>query len=211
LFARAWGASWGVVLKSQAPLEVLRAHLRHFLYIDADGRSLYFRYYDPRVMRAFLPIATAAQRAALFAVPTEIIVESEDSSTAIVYRRATTGAPVLRRLRISPEQIALLAASTERGFEQRAAAFLREHFDDVRALEPHALDTFVRTQLTRARLYRLETEHELVTYLVAAWMLGSDFDERLPPARASLRSSVAPRWKAEWLARWAPTARGGAS
>ena len=39
-----------------ADLQTLRAHFRKFLRVkDMKGRNLYFRFYDPRVMAAFLP------------------------------------------------------------------------------------------------------------------------------------------------------------
>ena len=38
------------------PIEDLRRHFRQFLKIkDTKGNQLYFRYYDPRVLAAFLP------------------------------------------------------------------------------------------------------------------------------------------------------------
>lgn len=61
-----WGQSWGVLLRIDDPAN-LRHHLRKFLKVrDPQGRTLLFRYYDPRVLRAFLPAADAGQRKALF-------------------------------------------------------------------------------------------------------------------------------------------------
>jgi|HubBroStandDraft_6_1064221.scaffolds.fasta_scaffold306812_3 pSer/pThr/pTyr-binding forkhead associated (FHA) protein len=64
-----WGRSFGVFVESDASFKALRRHLRRFLMVDeADtGRRMYFRFYDPRVLRAFLPLATARQRDELFA------------------------------------------------------------------------------------------------------------------------------------------------
>ena len=53
---RGWGNSWGVLLRSDARLERLRGHLRRLLTVrDPAGRRLLFRYYDPRVLRLYLP------------------------------------------------------------------------------------------------------------------------------------------------------------
>ena len=61
-----WGQSWGVLLKIADPSN-LRHHLRKLLTVrDEQGRKLLFRYYDPRVLRAFLPAADAGQCKALF-------------------------------------------------------------------------------------------------------------------------------------------------
>lgn len=57
-----WGASWAVYLTCDAPLPEVRKHLRKFLVVKlTDGRQVYFRYYDPRVLRTYLPTCTAAE------------------------------------------------------------------------------------------------------------------------------------------------------
>jgi len=56
LLALAWGNSWGVFLACDARLDDLRRHLRTFLMVrDPHGHQLLFRYYDPRVLRVYLP------------------------------------------------------------------------------------------------------------------------------------------------------------
>jgi hypothetical protein len=61
LLDQGWGRSWGVLLKIQDPSN-LRHHLRKMLKVDGLGaRPMLFRYYDPRVLRAFLPQASALQ------------------------------------------------------------------------------------------------------------------------------------------------------
>jgi hypothetical protein len=62
-----WGKSWGIYLASRAPLRQVRKHFRQFLYVRTEERKrLYFRFYDPRVLRAFLPITTMRQASLLF-------------------------------------------------------------------------------------------------------------------------------------------------
>jgi len=67
LIREGWGESWGIHLAADAPLRDVRAHLRRLLVVtrEADRRPMYFRFYDPRVLRAFLPIATPRQKSAL--------------------------------------------------------------------------------------------------------------------------------------------------
>jgi hypothetical protein len=56
LIRRAWGNGWGVFLESGTSLKKLRRHLREFLIVqDPGGNRLVFRYYDPRVLRVYLP------------------------------------------------------------------------------------------------------------------------------------------------------------
>jgi hypothetical protein len=59
--ARAWdkeglGESWGIRCTSTADLKYLSRHFRHFLQAKLpDGKVVLFRFYDPRVWRAYLP------------------------------------------------------------------------------------------------------------------------------------------------------------
>lgn len=67
LLNRAWGNSWGVLLRCDARLETLRKHLRCFLKVrDQRGQRFLFRYYDPRVMRVYLPTCTSEELRTFF-------------------------------------------------------------------------------------------------------------------------------------------------
>src|SRR5215472_1750806 len=67
LIERAWGNSWGVFLRSDTSLMKLRRHLREFLVVrDTKGNRLVFRYYDPRVLRVYLPTCTLSELRTVF-------------------------------------------------------------------------------------------------------------------------------------------------
>jgi hypothetical protein len=56
LLKASWGNSWGIFLKCDNNLKALRRHLREFLLVRGPGGdTLVFRYYDPRVLRVYLP------------------------------------------------------------------------------------------------------------------------------------------------------------
>jgi hypothetical protein len=64
---RAWGNSWGVFLRSETSLKKLRRHLREFLIVrDTKGNRLTFRYYDPRVLRVYLPTCSPSESRTVF-------------------------------------------------------------------------------------------------------------------------------------------------
>jgi hypothetical protein len=84
---KGWGQSWGILVKSAWPLTELHKHFRKFMMVQTEsGRSLYFRFYDPRVMRIFLPTCDTAQILEFFGQAIEyFIVEDEDPAFAIRY------------------------------------------------------------------------------------------------------------------------------
>ncbi len=83
---KGWGNSWGIFAESDAPFKALRNHLRSFLQVtDEGGKSLFFRYYDPRVLRVFLPTCDEEQLLTMFGPVARYYAEAEDANTAIEY------------------------------------------------------------------------------------------------------------------------------
>jgi hypothetical protein len=86
LVRAAWGNSWGILFRSEASMETLRRHLRTFLLVgDPGGRRLIFRYYDPRVMRVYLPTCWPAELRAIFGPVRCFLMESEDAGTVLKF------------------------------------------------------------------------------------------------------------------------------
>lgn len=81
LLEEGFGHAWGIWLTSSADFIELRRHLRRFLMVKLEGEAekVYFRYYDPRVMRSFLPTCEGAQLESWFGeqMVTTYYVETE--------------------------------------------------------------------------------------------------------------------------------------
>jgi Domain of unknown function (DUF4123) len=91
-FARGWDRSWGILLASAAPSRELRRHLRRFLRVRTEeGRILLFRYYDPRVLRLYLPTCTPAEIGAFFGPISSMIAEASEADAAHVFRPGKKG------------------------------------------------------------------------------------------------------------------------
>ena len=72
------GNHWGILAVSPADLRTLRMHFRKFLSVwDPDGKPLYFRFYDPRVLRIYLPTCNGAELRTLFGPVTAYYAETE--------------------------------------------------------------------------------------------------------------------------------------
>lgn len=79
LVEEGWGRGWGIFLTAPMGLREVRRHLRHFLMVldETTDQRVYFRFYDPTVLRELLPIATERQRAQLHGELHAFLVEGE--------------------------------------------------------------------------------------------------------------------------------------
>ena len=92
LLADGWGDSWGCFMTTSLALPELRRHLRRFLRVkNEDGKTLVFRYYDPRVLRVYLPTCTPEELKTFFGPITAMAAEAEDGVGLHVFRRAEKG------------------------------------------------------------------------------------------------------------------------
>jgi hypothetical protein len=80
-----WGRSWGIFLTASKPFREVRRHLRRFLMVEEDEtrERLYFRFYDPRVLREVLPIATVRQEDEIFEGIESFLCEGERGEVAV--------------------------------------------------------------------------------------------------------------------------------
>jgi Domain of unknown function (DUF4123)/FHA domain len=102
LVHQAWSKSWGVFLTSGKPLKDLRTHFRHFLTVKLpDGQQVYFRYYDPRVLRLFLPTCLPEETTQFFGPVKQFLIEAEDPTLALHFLPGPKG-PQKKELHLAP-------------------------------------------------------------------------------------------------------------
>ena len=64
----------------------LRHHLKGFLRVRSEaGQKMIFRYYDPRVLRAYLPTCNAAELKTVFGSIRRFVVEAEDPAEVLEF------------------------------------------------------------------------------------------------------------------------------
>ena len=106
LIDRAWGASWGVFLKCDTSMSTLRRHLRTLLTVrDQRGKLLLFRYYDPRVLRVYLPTCLPDELKTVFGPIDRVWMEDENPETMLEFR--------LDRGRLERGEFSTVAKSSE--------------------------------------------------------------------------------------------------
>jgi hypothetical protein len=91
LLLEGWGARWGIFLSCDRPTRDVRRHLRRFLLVEDDetGQMYYFRFYDPKVLRVFLPTCTPRQRQDFFGEVRCFFAEGEGGELLRFQREAS--------------------------------------------------------------------------------------------------------------------------
>jgi hypothetical protein len=81
-----WGNAWGLWVKADIALEKMQEHFAKFLITkNEDDEELYFRFYDPRVLRIFLPTCEKNQIVEFFGPVDYFIVEGDSREEAIIF------------------------------------------------------------------------------------------------------------------------------
>ena len=79
-----WGRNAGILLASSAEPAQLHAHLREiFVVQDEQGQQYFFRYYDPRVLRAYLPTCTREELVS-FCAPLRFVLAEASKAEAML-------------------------------------------------------------------------------------------------------------------------------
>ncbi len=89
VLTQGWGQHWGIFAIVPADMREMRQHFRRFLTVyDPNGKPLVFRYYDPRVLRVYLPTCNSEELTTVFGPVTSFILEDENPNTALRFRTA---------------------------------------------------------------------------------------------------------------------------
>ncbi len=84
-----WGRSIGVLLESSAPPAEVRKHFRTLTIVrDPQRRRHFFRFYDPRVLRTFLPVCEPAELQRCFGPVRSFFCEGPGPASLLHYRLA---------------------------------------------------------------------------------------------------------------------------
>ena len=87
IIGQGWGNHWGIFVATEADFRRMRTHFRSFLIVyDETGRPLRFRYYDPRVLRTFLPTCTTEELTTVFGPITSYIAEDANPDALLRFQ-----------------------------------------------------------------------------------------------------------------------------
>lgn len=89
-FNKGWGNAWGIyaLIPKQVEFQAVRKHFRMFLMVRSpQGEPIYFRYYDPRVFRVYLPTCTAEEGTYVFGPVQCYFMESEEGDSFLRFEK----------------------------------------------------------------------------------------------------------------------------
>jgi len=173
----AWGSAWGVLLKIDDASN-LRHHLRKFLRVrDSPRRQSLFRFYDPRVLRVFLPSCDLAQSRAFFGPIATWMCESRDGQSLLQVQRlagvdsgASTSSPfTLRGPQIKAFEDAMFRTWLER--------HLRQYFADAcSAFSAAGLQALVDQGIEQACGHGFVAPADISRFVHVVLLFGADFE-----------------------------------
>lgn len=94
LIEKSWGASWGIYLRCDTPVSInaLRHQYRKLNRVTGpEGKRLFFRYYDPRVLRTYLPTCYLAELDYFFGPVTDIFMEGDSAQSLLQFHHSEHG------------------------------------------------------------------------------------------------------------------------
>jgi len=95
-FRLGWRNAWGILLATTADQPLLYRHLRTLLRARSEKKRLVFRYYDPRILRQYLPACTPAELERFFGPISSLVVEAEEPNQFHLFQRGAAGFEHLR-------------------------------------------------------------------------------------------------------------------
>lgn len=88
IFEGGWGEHWGVYVHAPISLTDAHHHFRKFTKVRTeDGEESYFRFYDPRVLKVFLPSCDRRQIVDFFGPIEYFVTEGDSPEECIVFRQ----------------------------------------------------------------------------------------------------------------------------
>ena len=82
-----WGNHWGIFIQSRYSIQDMRTHFRSLVNVyDEKAVSMIFRFYDPQVMRRFLPTCNQGEVKMFFGKVDTYLAELEDDKNLVRYQ-----------------------------------------------------------------------------------------------------------------------------
>jgi hypothetical protein len=184
--AKLWKEPWGIFALSKSKFEDLRLHFKKFLLVQLpDGKVWYFRYYDPRILKTYLPVCQPWELQKFFG-PIRAFATGggEDEKPTIVQglkvppASPQTDGDACVWWKIRPEHRVAFRKAAMENFISRVAEHVGEFFpEECKRLGDEGVRTKIAYCIKRAATYGIVTEPEVCKYVDIAFAFGRRFDQ----------------------------------
>ena len=220
IIQKGWGNSWGIFAVTYPPASLInvRHNCRKIAMVKSpEGKNLFFRYYDPRVLRIYLAECNKAEASKVFGPITEFIVEGEDKTIIHRYRQTEEGIKDVNAtpfaitkltklvskpgvLEISQQQMSAFEAVKFKKFIAEMALHLSTYFKPQTQplIEQDQLTAWVEKNVSQAQQFGFVTELDICRYLNVAIIQGESVKEA-PCLQAIMAEKLYPSTKATLL------------
>ncbi len=182
-----WDEPWGFVFGSQLEFESLRRHFRRFLLVEGpNGKELFFRFYDPRILRSFLK-AASKEVVAQFLEPIRFLyVVTEDLEVeqlySVVDQTKATDTAIVSRPRFSESDFSAMAEASQKRFRTRLIEHLaQEHEKCGKKVDAELLSAQVNEGVSRAMRYEIWSQQWIARYVEILVLEFGGFQEAKDP------------------------------
>ena len=86
VLSEGWGNSWAVFMEARSSVRDLVRHFRPCLTATYRKKKLFFRVFDPRVLRVYLPTCHPDELKAIFGPVRRFVMETWDPNVAVEFR-----------------------------------------------------------------------------------------------------------------------------
>jgi len=185
IIAKLWKEPWGIFAVTKAKFEDLRVHFKKFLLAQLpDGKVWYFRYYDPRILKAYLPVCDPWELQKFFGPIRAFAIAGgeEEKPTMVQGLNAPPPPPSAQPeatvwWKIRPEQGAAFDHAAQENFVKRVIGHANEFFpDECHELGPDGLRSTIQYCIKQAGRYGISSGVDVCRYVDIALGLGRDFD-----------------------------------
>lgn len=186
-----WEAAAGVALDTSMPESTLVSHLRSLIHLRTNADViLLFRYYDPRILKAWLPNMNEAERARVLGPISNIHLRFSATEPLQTYQNPTlTEGQVYNDkpwLRLDSDQLALLNVARQQYFDQRLIEHVNQWFPTCLAnAEAEQRQQWAVKCRSRAAEYGYSSASEVARWAGCVALMGVHFPEA--PEHASFR------------------------
>jgi len=172
---------------TKADRDELARHLQRFLLVLLpDGHKWFFRYYDPRILQAYLPACEPAELQEFFGpVRAFATVDIREERAFLLENVRAPGeeTPALNSHAgglwpIRPNQFHALNRASGDRFVKQAAAHICEFFPaECSRMSQSEIEQYVRHGVGRAGSYGIHAEQHVCQYLDLIFAFGPNFDQ----------------------------------